>query len=295
MPVANDVRKLIAQPFDTGRSNSEVYDVIKIMREAAADPSPLTCLKEDPAIVELARHKKEHRLKNSKKVPSIRKLVIKKEEYQLGRLKASLRCSADHLEHALRRTEEAEMFARHSAIQEKAVLSELETMRQSKSRTEAELQISVTDSRRFQLDLQDAERDLEWLKNDLRRVEKLKGEYEKATIKAEGQVGQYKDKLLDYRIQTSNLEHGRRIELMNMLDKGREEKWIEGEKDGYKEGQVQGYLNGKNAGRTEGYKEGRAKGYEGGREAGRKEGLLEGYKQGRDEERRTALEAFNNF
>ncbi|KAG6879669.1 hypothetical protein C0992_013205 [Termitomyces sp. T32_za158] len=271
------------------------YNVIKMMREAAADPSPLTRLIEDPAIVELARLKKEHRLKSSKKVPSIRKLAIEKEEYQLSRLKALLRSSADHLEHAVRRMEEAEMFARHTAIQEKTVFSELETMRQSKSRTEAELQLSITDSQRFQLDLQNAERDLERLKNDLRRAEKLKSEYEKANIKAEEQVRHTKDKLLGYKIRTGNLEHGHRIELMDTLDKGREEGWIEGEKNGYKEGQAQGYLNGKNVGRAEGYKQGRGEGYEEGRDIGRKEGLLEGYKQGRDEERRTALEAFDKF
>ncbi|KAG6903021.1 hypothetical protein C0995_007454 [Termitomyces sp. Mi166 len=295
MPIANDTQQLIAQVFNTSRSNSEVYDVIAKMREAAADPSPLTRLIEDPAIVELARLKKEHRLKSSSKVPSIRKLAIEEEEYQLGRLKVLLQCSADHLEHAVRRAEEAEVLGRYAESQEKAVLAKLEAMKQAKSHAQAELQTSITDSHRFQLELQSTERDLDRLKNDLRRMERLKDEYEKSTVKAEEQVRQYKNKLLDYRIRESNLEHGHRIELLNTLDEGREEGWIEGEKDGYKEGRAQGYLEGKNAGRAEGYEEGRAKGYEEGRGAGRKEGLLEGYKQGRDEERKKALEAFDKF
>ncbi|KAG6832631.1 hypothetical protein H0H92_014467 [Tricholoma furcatifolium] len=299
METVNDTQLPIAELFDIHRSNDVVRDVIAKMRDAAADPSPLTRLIEDPAIIELSRLKKQSGGKGLKNVPSIRRLAIEEEEYQLGRLKALLRCAADHLEHEVRRAGEAEVLARYAQSQEKGVRARLETMELAKSRTETELQASVAECQRLQLELQSVERDLQFTKIDLHRVENLKGEYEKATGKAEEKARQYKDRLIDYRIRESNLEHDHQIELLNTLDEGREDGFQEGQEKGYVEGiragKADGYKEGMKAGKIEGSKEGRAKGYQEGRDVGRAEGVVEGRKQGHMEERRTALEAFDRF
>ncbi|KAG6842177.1 hypothetical protein C0991_001670 [Blastosporella zonata] len=266
------------------------------MREAAADPSPLTRLIKDPAIIELARLKKQgNTTKDSKKVPSIRRLAIKEEEYELGRLKALLKCGADHLEHEARHAEEADVLARYAERQEKQLLAKVTAAELAKYRAETDLQASVADSQEFQLELQRADLKLQRLEADLHRVERLKDEYEKATIKAEEQYRQYKNRLLNSKMRESDMEEGHRIELQNALEEGREEGRIEGEKNGYRDGKGQGYVEGKTAGKVEGFKEGRAKSYREGKNAGRLEGLAEGYIQGRVEERRTALEAFDRF
>ncbi|KAG6845894.1 hypothetical protein H0H87_000700 [Tephrocybe sp. NHM501043] len=273
------------------------HDVVAKMRSAAADPSPLTRLIADPAIVELAKLKKhgKYGMKGSKKVPSIRRLAIEEEECELGRLKAILRCAADHLERAAQRVGESEALARYAEKQEKEALVKLTAAEVVKTRMETELRESIADSQRYQLELQSADEKLQHLESDLRRAERLKDEYEKATVKAEEQRRQYKNKLLDYKMRKNAIEHGHWIELLNTLDEGREEGWVEGEKDGLKEGRAQGYQEGKNIGRLEGLKEGRAKGYVEGKNVGKGEGLKEGYMQGRADERQTAFEAFDRF
>ncbi|GLB37518.1 hypothetical protein LshimejAT787_0405690 [Lyophyllum shimeji] len=250
-------------------------DLVVQLREAATAPSPLAQFVEDPAVIKLSRQKHKSGTKGSRNTPSLKQLALIEEERKVSRLKALLRSAADHLEHEIRRADEAELRAHLAEIQEREVSAKAVAAESSKSRAEVEHERSVAESRRYQIESESAVRELQRLKADLRKVENMRDEFEAASMKAEELNRQYRKTLLKYQIREEDIQQGHRVDMARCFDEGREEGWT--------------------AGNEEGFEEGRAIGYKEGRETGRKEGLHEGREQGRIEERRKALEAFERF
>ncbi|KAG6849827.1 hypothetical protein H0H93_004636 [Arthromyces matolae] len=241
MPISSDTQHAPPHSFEPSSITNEIQQVIATLREAAADPSPLTRLIQDPAIIKLAQLKKDRVVKSSTKVASIRKMAIEEEEHELARLKVMLRWAANHLEVVSRRADEREALLQFSENQEKAIQVHLEASQLAKSLAEVEVQTAVGHARQLQLELHGLELDVQHMKTDLRHAEKLRDEYEKAAVRAEEQVKHYKSKLLDYKMRNNDLEYNHRIELLNTLNEGRIQ--------GFKEGRVRGYEEGKAGGR----------------------------------------------
>ncbi|KAF8070540.1 hypothetical protein FPV67DRAFT_1448272 [Lyophyllum atratum] len=230
-------------------------NVLFQLREAAAAPSPLAQFLEDPAVIELSRLKHKSGPKGSRKTPSITQLALVEEE------RKSRRCR-------ITRALTLKSTKNRSPIGSVTVES-------SRSQAEGEHERYVAESRRYQIGMESAERELQRLKSEYRRTSKIKDDFEEASMKAEELNRHYQNKLLRYQIRGDSMEQGRQLEMVRCFDEGREEGWTEGNEEGFDEG--------------------RSRGYEEGREAGRKEGLLEGGERGRIEERRKALEAFDKF
>ncbi|KAF5380375.1 hypothetical protein D9615_004500 [Tricholomella constricta] len=247
------------------------HDVVFQLREAAAAPSSVLQFLEDPAVVEFSRMKNKSGAKDSRKMTSIIQLALVEEERQVQHLKALLRNAAGHLEYEIRRADDAELRAHYAESNEKQVSTKLVEAESAILRAEAERERSVSESQQYQIELESAERELQCLKIDVRRAERLKDGFEEANTKAEELNIHYRNKLSKWQIREDTIQHEHQIEMMKSFDEG----WTEGNEEGFKEGRNYGYQEGRIAGRTE--------------------GLREGKERGQIEEREKALEAFDKF
>lgn len=224
--------------------------------------------------------KKEHSRRPSRSPhpsPLVVALQLVEEERQANQLKSLLRGTSDRdrIEQEVRRADDACGRAQFAERREKEALGRATAAEKARQELEDENVQLLQESRRFQMQLEAAGRDLRRLQSDMDMLRQEYEDMEKSDARARESSRRYQMALRDLEARQESREEGKRLAIKKSFNDGQTAGWDEGYSVGYKEG--------KRVGVEEGLK------------TGRKEGLREGREQGQNEERRNALESFDKF
>ncbi|THH21346.1 hypothetical protein EW146_g208 [Bondarzewia mesenterica] len=264
-------------------ANSSRIDLMTQLREAATTPTPLTELLQDPDAVrtltksssreyhrrttspprdgEGSRKGKEggRRRTSAAAANSMLSLVLAEEERQVQHLKEMLRITGDRLEHEARRADQAESRATLVEVRAREANARAAAAEQAQHHSEIDAAKAREETKRYQMQLDTADRELRRVTADVVRLQRQKDEADEAAAKARDAARRWQSALRDLQAREEGREEGRRMAMFRRYDDGREDGWEEGRHEGWQ------------AGRLEGFEEGRRQGREEGRDIGRKE------------------------
>ncbi|KAG5648526.1 hypothetical protein DXG03_003137 [Asterophora parasitica] len=243
------------------------HEFVFQMREAGNTPSALADFLADPYVVEFHRKQNENHngLKDYRKMTSrMQKNLIEPQEHLVRFLKELLRNAADHLEYEMRRANDAELRAGFAELSAKDVAGKLAAAEGDKARADG---AHVAERQLHRTQLEKTREELKGLRRDIRSAERLKDQFEGASIRAKEMNIHYRENISKWKRYEEGVQQGHEIEVANSFDEGRVRGW------------------------QEGFEEGRNTGHQEGLVAG----MREGKEQGRKEERKNALEAFDKF
>lgn len=255
-------------------------DVMAQAREATYSPSPLLRILQDPSLMpsgSTENLRKGHKRpshsprRREHRTPIVTAIAIAEEERHGKHLKALLRSSSDHLEHEIRRANDATVRADFAERREREALARAEDAEIARDTLQDERMHLEKDTREYQMQMEASQREKRQLEEDLTDARREMEELEYSERKAQETVRKYQTMMNSMEKQI----RVRATEVQKVVDQCYED----GREDGYEDG----YRDGREAGLKEGLKK------------GRKEGLRQGREQGRRTERWNAMEAFDKF
>jgi hypothetical protein len=278
------------------------------VREAALSPSPLAELLQDPLLIKsLTRPRKASRRPSTSTIDRGRKedrdsdttsvltVVLAEEERQGNHLKALLRITGERLDAEIRRADQADLRTEYLETRVRELQIRLSSTDISRHQAELDATRSKEEIRRYQMQAEISERELQRIRADNTTLTRQRENAERESSKAREQAREYLQRIREYEARDDGREEGRRIGIRKGYNAGWEECWpvahAEGHSLGFEAGQAEGYSEG----HSEGFDAGRLAGFEEGRKKGRADGMYEGMERGRKEERELALDAFDKF
>lgn len=202
-------------------------------------------------------------------------LALAEEERQNKHLKSLLSTTGERMEYETRRADQAEAQAAHTDRRIAEVSTKINSSENARRELENAIARKDLEMRRCQLRLEMVERELKRAQDDVEGLRVQSQDFEDSLEKAKVTSRKLKTTLREYEAQEQGRQETRKLRMDICFKNGQNEGW--------------------NTGYQEGYEQGRHEGLKEGRKAGRREGVLEGMEQGRMEERKSALEAFDNF
>ncbi|KAL0956495.1 hypothetical protein HGRIS_002639 [Hohenbuehelia grisea] len=257
--------------------DSDGITVMQQVRRVTSSSTPLAVLLSDPELMRRLSHRKKKKKRDgsnsraSSRSSSLYQHIITEEERQVHHLRSILSTLGDHLEYETKRANSAVERADYAETRAKEFCTRFLAMENARLSVESELSTSRAETDRCRLQMHDVDQQLKRAKLQIESLERQRNDLEESLHRSRDVTRDSEKVVVDYETKLAERDQRHRADLQRWYDTG------------YKHGHPEGYWDGFKRGHKRGFSE------------GEHEGARRGRERGRNDERRTALGAFDAF